>query len=292
MQYLTYEIWFDTQAEEAAEFYTAVFPNSSIGPITKYGNEGFEITGKRDGEVLTVDFQLNGVSFQALNGGPKLKVNPSISFFANCETEKETNELWEKLAADGTILMPLDKYDWSPRFGWLQDKYGVSWQIILAPSDQKITASLLFTGKNFGRAREAISFYTSIFSNSAIIQIVPGDKETVQYSLFSLLGQHFTAMDSGVAHDFNFNEALSIIINCDTQEEVDYFWHKLISDGGEESECGWLKDKFGVSWQVTPKKLLTMMQDPDKNKTDRLMKALLKMKKLDLPSLEKAFTSV
>jgi predicted 3-demethylubiquinone-9 3-methyltransferase (glyoxalase superfamily) len=291
MQHLTYEFWFDTQAEEAAKFYTAIFPNSSIGPITKYPKEGFEITGKPEGEVLTVDFQLNGVSFQALNAGPKFKLNPSISFFANCETEEETNQLWEKLAADGTVLMPLDKYDWSPRFGWLEDKYGVSWQIILASSDQKITASLLFTGKNFGRAREAINFYTSIFSNSAIIQVIPDEKEPVQYSLFSLLGQHLTAMDSGIAHNFNFNEALSIVVNCDTQEEVDYFWNKLISDGGEESECGWLKDKFGVSWQVTPIKLSAMMLDPDQNKTARLMKALLQMKKLDLPELERAFTS-
>jgi predicted 3-demethylubiquinone-9 3-methyltransferase (glyoxalase superfamily) len=288
MQHLTYELWFDTQAEEAATFYTSVFPNSSIGPITKYGSEGFEITGKPEGEVLTVDFQLNGVDFQALNGGPQFKFNPSFSFFANCATEEETNQLWDKLAVGGVVLMALGKYDWSQRFGWLQDKYGISWQINLADSDQKITASLLFTGEQFGRAEEAIHFFTSIFSNSGIIQVVPGEKGTVQYSLFSLAGQHFTAMDSALSHDFNFNEAISVIVNCDTQDEVDFFWSKL-SDGGEEGQCGWLKDKFGISWQVSPAKLLTMMQDPDKQKTERVMKALLSMKKLDLKVLEAAF---
>jgi predicted 3-demethylubiquinone-9 3-methyltransferase (glyoxalase superfamily) len=288
MQHLTYELWFDTQAEEAAQFYTSVFPNSNIGAIVKYGEEGFEITNKPAGEVMTVDFQLNGVKFQGLNGGPQYKFNPAVSFFANCETEKEINLLWEKLIAGGTILMALDKYDWSPRFGWLQDKFGISWQLILADAKQKITPSLMFTGPQFGRAQEAINFFTSIFPDAAIIQSVPGEKGTVQYSLFTLLGQHFTAMDSGAAHNFNFNEAISIIINCDTQDEVDFYWNKL-TDGGEEVACGWLKDKFGISWQVNPIRLSEMLEDTDKQKTARVMKALLQMKKLDLPFLEKAF---
>jgi predicted 3-demethylubiquinone-9 3-methyltransferase (glyoxalase superfamily) len=288
MQHLTYELWFDTQAEEAAQFYTSVFPNSNIGAIVKYGQEGFEITNKPAGEVMTVNFELNGVKFQGLNGGPQHKFNPSISFFANCETEEETNQLWDKLVVGGTVLMALDKYDWSPRFGWLQDKFGISWQVMLAESTQKITSSLMFTGPQFGRAQEAINFFTSIFPDADTIQVVPGENGTVQYSLFRLLGQNLTAMDSGAAHNFNFNEAISITINCDTQDEIDFYWDKL-TDGGEESQCGWLKDKFGISWLVNPIRLSEMLEDSDTQKTERVIKALMPMKKLDLSALEKAF---
>jgi len=153
-------LWFDNQAEEAARFYTSIFPKSRIGNVTRYGQEGFEIHGGPAGSVMTVEFELDGQSFTALNGGPM----------------------------------------------------------------------------------------------------------------------------------FKFNEAISLQVDCETQKEVDYFWEKL-SEGGDETaqQCGWLKDRYGLSWQVVPAILRRMLQKPDAIASDRVMKALLQMKKLDIARLQQAY---
>jgi predicted 3-demethylubiquinone-9 3-methyltransferase (glyoxalase superfamily) len=160
VQKITPCLWFDSNAEEAAKFYTSIFKNSKIGRISRYGKEGHEIHGKPEGSVLTVEFELNGQTFSALNGGPI----------------------------------------------------------------------------------------------------------------------------------FKFNEAISFQVHCESQSEVDYYWEKL-SEGGDEKaqQCGWLKDKYGVSWQVVPGVLAEMLQDKDKQKSERVMKALLQMKKLDIKRLEQAY---
>ncbi|MGB2870180.1 MAG: VOC family protein [Bacteroidota bacterium] len=158
MQKITPFLWFDNQAEEAAKFYTSVFKNSRIDKVTRYGKEGFEIHGRPAGTVMTVNFQLEGRDFVALNGGPH----------------------------------------------------------------------------------------------------------------------------------FKFTEAISFSIDCETQEEVDYFWQKL-SEGGEEGQCGWLKDKYGLSWQVNPRQLGQLLGDPDKEKAGRVMKTMLQMKKIDIKALKQAY---
>jgi predicted 3-demethylubiquinone-9 3-methyltransferase (glyoxalase superfamily) len=141
----------------------------------------------------------------------------------------------------------------------------------------KITPFLWFD-KN---AEEAIRFYTSIFKNSKIIQLHP------MVSTFELDGQKFMALNGGP--QFRFTEAISLFVNCDTQEEIDYYWEKLTSDGGSEVECGWLKDKYGLSWQIVPAILNEFISDPDREKSERVMKALLKMKKLEIKGLKEAF---
>jgi predicted 3-demethylubiquinone-9 3-methyltransferase (glyoxalase superfamily) len=158
---------------------------------------------------------------------------------------------------------------------------------------QKITPFLWFDDQ----AEEAARFYTSIFKNSKLGKITrygesaekaagrpAGSVMTVE---FELEGQKFTALNGGPV--FKFNESISFVVNCDTQEEVDYFWEKLSADGGQESQCGWLRDKFGVSWQVVPKALINMLQDKDPNKSERVMKAMLQMQKLDIKTLEHAY---
>jgi predicted 3-demethylubiquinone-9 3-methyltransferase (glyoxalase superfamily) len=152
-------LWYDSEAKEAAVFYTGIFKNSRLGDITYYSKEGFDIHGKTEKTVMTVEFELNGQQFMGLNGGPQ----------------------------------------------------------------------------------------------------------------------------------FKFNEAMSLMVNCNTQEEIDYYWHQLTKDGGEESSCGWLKDKFGVSWQVHPVQLSEMLKDTDPAKVQRVTKAFLHMKKFDIAALEKAF---
>ena len=162
---------------------------------------------------------------------------------------------------------------------------------------QKITPNLWFNDQ----AEDAVKFYTSIFKNSGIGRItrygkagkeIHGMQEgTVMTIEFILEGQQFTALNGGPA--FKFNEAISLVINCDTQYEIDYYWDRLTPGGDEKSQvCGWLKDKYGVSWQVVPVAITDMLIDSDQAKTDRLMSEILKMKKLDLEQLKHAFEGV
>ena len=291
-------LWFDSNAEEAANFYVSLFADSQIGKILYYGNAGQEITGKPPGSVMIVDFELAGYHFTGLNGGPQFKFTPAISFYVTCATLAEIDLLWRGLSQDGMVLMELDKYDWSEKYGWVMDRYGLSWQIALGKRTdvgQAITPMLLFVGKEHGRAEEAVKLYTGIFQASKIEGIVrytagEGEAEgTVKHAQFGLNHEKFMAMDSGLEHQFSFNEAISLEITCETQAEIDYYWARLIANGGEEGPCGWLKDKFGVSWQVTPQALKEMISDPDPARTERVTQAYLQMKKFDIEALQRAY---
>ena len=154
---------------------------------------------------------------------------------------------------------------------------------------QKITPCLWFDDQ----AEAAANLYISLFKNSRILNITrygeagPGPKGSVVTVVFELSGQKFIALNGGPY--FKFTEAVSFSIDCKTQEEVDWFWEKLISEGGEESQCGWLKDKFGLSWQVIPTVLGEMLSDPDPQKAERATEAMLKMRKIDIAALERAY---
>lgn len=288
-------LWFDQHAEEAVELYTSIFPNSKTVRTTYYGKEGYEIHGMPEGTILTIDFELDGCKFTALNGGPVFKVNPSITFFVVYETIAEVDELWEKLIKKGQELMHLDKYPWSDQFGWLIDQFGISWQIYLGKLKdvgQRVIPLFFFTGNQRGRAREAHDFYLDVFHNSssdgvAIYQTgEEGPEGMVKHAQFRLENQTFMAMDSGVENDFPFNEAVSLIINCQDQAEVDYYWERLLEDEGSEQQCGWLKDKFGVSWQVIPNELHSLLNHPDQEKRERVFKNMMQMVKLDINKLK------
>lgn len=291
-------LWFDNQAEEAGKFYTSLFEDSKIGNITRYSEEGQEVHGQEAGTVMTMDFELAGQKFIALNGGPHFKFTPAISFYVTCETEDEVDDLWQKLSQGGTPLMPLDQYDWSEKYGWLQDKYGLTWQISLGKLEnvhgQKITPSLMFVSQE-GQAEEALNLYTSLFDDSDITGIhrYGADEDqpegTVMHAQYRLNnGEVFMAMDSSPDNaDFTFNEAVSLMIQCKDQKEIDHFWS--LSAAPEAEQCGWLKDKFGVSWQVTPVQLPEMLNDPDSEKVKRVTKIFLQMKKFDLEKLQDAF---
>jgi predicted 3-demethylubiquinone-9 3-methyltransferase (glyoxalase superfamily) len=292
-------LWFDRQAEEAANHYASIFGNSRVGRIVRAGQAGFEIHGLPEGTVMTVEFEVEGLKFVGINGGPLFKFNPSVSFLVACRTKEEVEALWNKLAAGGTDLMELGEYPFSEKYGWTQDKYGISWQVMAMgdrPITRKIIPTLMFVGRQNGNAEAAIHFYASIFRDAkigAILRRGPGEEPfregTVTHASFTLEGQDFAAMDSGYEHDFAFNEAISFMISCGSQPEIDYYWNKLIAGGGQEGMCGWLKDKYGVSWQVTPGALEEMLRDPDAKKVERVTNAFLKMKKFDLAELKKAF---
>ena len=271
-------LWFDGNAKEAAELYCSVIKNSKITTDTP----------------MVVMFELNGKKIMGLNGGPVFKINPSISLFISADTIDETNDIWNKLEKDCMkVLMPMDKYPWSERYGWLQDKYGMTWQIMVSNSGDtglKITPSMLFTAKQFGRAEEAVKFYSSVFENSStdvLMHYPEGDANSgkVMFSEIKLDNYPIIAMDGPGEHDYTFNEGVSLVVNCNTQEELDHYWNKL-TEGGSESMCGWLRDKFGVSWQIVPSMLGKLMSDSEKGK--RVMQEILKMKKLDIKTLENA----
>ena len=298
-------LWFDTQAVEAAQFYSSIFPDSSITHKTV-------LRDIPSGDSELVSFTVWGQHFVAISAGPLFKINPAISFIVNfdpllfgfCNSAKtaamETQAMvWEQLAENGTVMMPLDAYPFSERFGWVQDRYGVSWQLILSrpEGDRRppIVPSLMFTGPNAGKAEQARAFYLSVFGNSREgglrrypAGMDPEREGSVLFSDFMIENTWLAAADSAREHAFGFNEAISFMISCDSQAEIDRYWDALNADP-EGGRCGWLKDRYGVSWQVVPAPLHDMLYGGPSEAVSAMMRVLLDMKKLDIASLEKAF---
>jgi predicted 3-demethylubiquinone-9 3-methyltransferase (glyoxalase superfamily) len=224
-----------------------------------------------------------------------------VSFLVACQTKGEVEALWAKLSAGGTALMELGEYPFSRKYGWVQDRYGLSWQVMFMGDrkvTQRITPTLMFVGAQCGKAEEAIRHYASVFRNARVGDILryekgeePDKPGTVKHAAFYLDGQEFAAMDSARGHDFGFSEAISFMVYCDTQEQVDHYWGKLSADPAAE-QCGWLKDKYTLSWQVVPTAMDRMMQDKDQKRSARVTAAMLKMKKFDSAALQRAFDGV
>src|SRR6266704_3530572 len=280
MRKITPHLWFDKEAKEAAELYTSQIPNSKIENVKTLHNTP-------SGDCDLVSFELSGQAFMAISAGPLYKFNPSVSFHVKCKARDEVDSIFERLSNGGKVLMPLGSYPFSDRYGWLEDKYGLSWQVILAGEremKQRITPVLMFVGTVCGKTEEAINFYAEVFKNSPAGAVAstnanilarygrgeePDKEGTVRYASFTLLGQEFGAMDSAREHKFAFNEAISFIVPCDTQGEIDYYWGKLSADPKAE-QCGWLKDKYGLSWQIVPAVMNEMMKDKDEKKLARV----------------------
>jgi predicted 3-demethylubiquinone-9 3-methyltransferase (glyoxalase superfamily) len=291
-QKITPHLWFDKESQEAAELYTSAFQNDSrIKDMTTLHN-----TPSGSVEILTID--LCGQEFTLLSAGPLFKFTPAVSFLVACSTKEEADALWEKLSEAGTVLMELGEYPFSERYGWTQDRYGLSWQVIFVGDlsiKQKITPTLLFVGRQCGKAEEAVRFYASVFRNAGVGEIFrygkgeePDKEGTIKHARFTLEGREFAAMDSAHEHAFAFNEAISFMVHCDTQEEIDYYWGRLSASPADE-QCGWLKDKFGLSWQIVPTVMDQMLRDRNKEKLARVTEAFLKMKKFDIETLKSAY---
>jgi predicted 3-demethylubiquinone-9 3-methyltransferase (glyoxalase superfamily) len=293
MQKISPFLWYDKEAGEAAKLYTSIFEDSSI-------QHRSVLHHTPSGDVEVVRINLMGYELTMMSAGPLFKFTPAISFFVGCKTPQKVDELWEKLSQGGSALMPLGPYPFSERYGWLEDRFGLSWQIMFMGDrelKQRVIPTLLYTGKQAGKTEEAIRYYTSIFKNSSPGTIMRYGKEdasekegTIKYASFTIAGQEFAAMDSAREHKFNFTEAISLEVHCDNQDEVDYFWKKLSADPNSE-QCGWLKDQFGVSWQIIPTALHKMLADKDPAKVARVTQAFLPMKKLDIATLERAYNA-
>jgi predicted 3-demethylubiquinone-9 3-methyltransferase (glyoxalase superfamily) len=289
-------IWLDDQAESATDFWARTFPEGRVIATSRYPESFDNPGGKPRGSVLTVEFEAAGQRFTALNGGPIFTLNPSISFFVHVDTAADTDRLFSALAEGGEELMPLDAYPWSERYGWVKDQFGVSWQVIArrrSKGGATTVPCLMFAGTQHGRAEEAMAAYASIFSDGRIDSVEryaagEGPKGMVKHGRFVIAGQEMVAMDSHANHDITFNEALSLQVMCEDQDEIDQHWASL-GEGGEHGPCGWLKDRFGLSWQVVPTAIDEWMSSKDTAARDRAFQAMLKMKKLDIAELRRAF---
>ncbi|KHD36631.1 3-demethylubiquinone-9 3-methyltransferase [Clostridium acetobutylicum] len=290
MEKIIPHLWYDKEAKEAAEFYISLFENSKLLNTAVLDNTP-------SGNAETVNFILAGLPFAAISAGPFFKFNPSISLSVACSSRPEVKRLWNAFSEGGTVLMPLDNYPFSALYGWVQDRYGLSWQLILhdfAPITQKITPSLLFSGSVTGKAEEAMEFYTSIFENSEITFInryAEGEAKAknakINFASFKLNNTNFSAGDNGFDTNYSFNESFSLIINCKNQSEIDYYSEKL-SHVPEAEQCGWVKDKYGISWQIIPRSMNEILSSGTKEEIKRVTDAFLKMKKFDIDALEKA----
>lgn len=283
-------LWYDKEAKEASMFYISLFDNSKLLNVTVLEN-----TPSGDAEI--VSFELAGQRFDAISAGPYFQFNSSISLMVACDSVEEVNSKWKALSEDGTELMPLGEYPFSKWYGWVQDRFGLSWQLMLTDGSQnvqKITPNFLFSNESCGKAEEAVTFYTNIFEDSEtgiISKYGKGEaaspKAKVNYASFNLCGMNFSAMDHAAEGEFNFNEAFSLIVNCKNQKEIDYYWDKL-SAVPEAEQCGWAKDQFGVSWQIIPDNIDEILFKGTKEEIQRVNQTLLKMKKIDISALEEA----
>lgn len=301
MQKIIPHLWFDKEAVEATAFYTTVFPESKITHTTL-------LKGTPSGDCDLVAFELWGQEFMAISAGPLFRFNPSTSFIVNYDAQafghsddaarEALDKAWEMLSEGGKALMPLGEYPFSKRYGWIQDKYGVSWQLMLSqPGDRPsphIVPSLLFTEEKAGKAEEAMRFYLSVFRNAQEGHVhrypagmAPDKEGTVMYADFKLEDTWMAVMDSAREHGFTFNEAISFMVTCGDQQEIDHYWQRL-SAVQEAEQCGWLKDKYGLSWQITSAEMETMMRDGTQDQIDKLTQAFLPMKKLDIATLKAA----
>jgi predicted 3-demethylubiquinone-9 3-methyltransferase (glyoxalase superfamily) len=282
---------FPDEAEHAVDLYICLFPDSSIRKLSFYGLEG-------PGPKATVRFcrfRLSGEDFAAMDGQAENLFIPAVSFVVNCATEEEADTLWNKLAERGAPLVMLDRYSLTRKYGWIRDRYGVTWQIDLLESAQRIVPHLLFTGEQDTRAEEAMTFYTGIFPDSRILETVRygqgelGREGTIKRGRFLLADQEFMAMDCNIDEDFPFTPAISFWVECESQDELDHYWRRLSADGGQEQAAGWLRDRYGVSWQIVPAELSEWLGAPDTEKARRVQVALSTMAKIHIEELREAY---
>lgn len=272
-------IWCNNNAKEVVTFYEEVFDEVHI----------------REENPLAILFEMGGTKFMALNGGDRFWPNAAVSYFVYCGGSNEKIEhLYAALMKDGKALMPLGTYDWSPKYAWLQDKFGVNWQLDIDPINnaQTVVPALLFADGKAAAVQEALGYYTTLFQDSKTLVHYPfaegsdmpeGALLFAQVKLKELI---FNFMSGGsVQHGFDFTEGNSFVIECDTQKEIDEYW-AYFSREGKESRCGWVQDKYGLWWQVVPAILKDLMSRP--GKAQKVTAAFLSMKKFDIETLQKA----
>ncbi|HVP66851.1 MAG TPA: VOC family protein [Anaeromyxobacteraceae bacterium] len=286
-------LWLDDQAEAAARHWIRALGGRLVA-ASRYP-ESFDNPARRPrGSVLAVELEAGGVRFTALNGGPRFRPNPSVSFFVMLPSADEVDRVHEVLAEGGETLMPLRAWPWSERYGWVQDRYGVSWQLMLARDPgPRVVPCLLFAGAQAGRAEVAMAFWTAALPGGRVVSVSryqagEGPVGQVKHGRFQLLGQDLAATDSHLGHGFAFDEGVSLQVRCRDQAEVDRCW-AILADGGSHGRCGWLRDRFGVSWQVVPDAITHWLSEGVPAARERACRAIWSMEKLDAAAIDGAW---
>lgn len=279
MRTLTPNIWFAGDAEDAAALYSRVLPATRVGPTDRYPTEGLlPFQEPLAGTVLTTRLEGPGCDLVLINAGPEFRPTPASSFTVTFGAADDADAVAaldtaaEALADGGRVLMPLQQYPFSDRYTWVEDRYGVSWQLTVAfpdaPDEPSIVPTLLFGGPAQDRAAEAITEWTALLPGSEIVRTVPYDEATgpaaagaVMFGEVRLADQRVYVMDAGSAQDTSFTPAVSYQLACPDQAEIDRLWAAL-STVPEAEQCGWCVDRFGVSWQIVPANMDELMARP------------------------------
>jgi len=292
MQRIVPCLWFDHKAVEAVNYYTSVFPDGRVTDTQYYPSQGLlDFQQEFAGSELSIEFEIAGFRMMAINAGPEFQVNPSVSFMVNFDPHdgkavEYLDALWAALTDGGQELMPLGEYSFSRRYGWVQDRYGVSWQLLLTAADAEpqplVVPCLMFANIVQNRAGEALEYYQSVFPEARVGTVVryleqtgPAVPGAVTFATIDLLGQRIAVMDAGAEQEFTFNSGVSLIVECADQAEINRYWAAL-SEVPEAEQCGWCVDRFGLSWQIVPVDLEKLMQTPGS------FEKLMQMKKIDI----------
>ena len=291
MQKIIPNLWCNGTAEEASAFYASVLPDTTGGVTARYPATGLpDFQKEMAGKALTAQISVDGYDIVLINAGDEFTPNESISFMLNFDPSRDPgagdalDRTWDGLADGGTVVRELGEYPFSPGYGWIRDRYGVTWQLILTNPDGDprpfVMPSLLFCGAAQNKAKAFIRKYTALFDDSSMGMVVdyttaagPVRADSVMFGDFTLFGQWFTAMDSLDEQDFTFDCGVSLQVNCDDQDEIDRLWDAM-SAVPEAEQCGWLADEFGVAWQIVPVNMGEYMTGPD------AYQAMMGMKKI------------
>ncbi|MFI3124330.1 VOC family protein [Streptococcus suis] len=287
MQTIIPHLWYDTAAKEAVAFYVDLFGGKLDWSYT--------ITDTPSGDSDLIQFQLGDMTLAAISAGPYFKLNESMSLMVNVASKDEVTRLYQALSEGGRILMPLAEYPFSPYYVWLEDRFGLSWQLSYAPDLDKpyqFDICLLFSQEQVGLAQPMLDYYKDKLPQASVGQLsYYGEGEAtveaakLNYAELLVAGQKMIVMDHGYGGEASFNEAFSLMVYVDSQDELD-FYYDLLSAVPEAEMCGWAKDQFGISWQIVPRILMEAYDTASPEKVKAVNAAVMTMKRLDFATIQ------
>lgn len=287
MQPIIPHLWYDTEAKEAVAFYVDLFGGKLDWTYT--------ITDTPSGDSDLIQFQLGDMTLAAISAGPYFKLNESMSLMVNVASKDEVTRLNQALSEGGRILMPLAEYPFSPYYVWLEDRFGLSWQLSYAPDLDKpyqFDICLLFSQDQVGLAQPMLDYYKDKLPQASVGQLsYYGEGEAaveaakLNYAELLVAGQKMIVMDHGYGGEASFNEAFSLMVYVDSQDELN-FYYDLLSAVPEAEMCGWVKDQFGISWQIVPRILMEAYDTASPETVKAVNDAVLQMRRLDFDQIK------
>ncbi|HEL2056651.1 TPA: VOC family protein [Streptococcus suis] len=287
MQTIIPHLWYDTEAKEAVAFYVELFGGKIDWTYT--------ITDTPSGDSDLIQFQLGDMTLAAISAGPYFKLNESMSLMVNVANKDEVTCLYQTLSEGGRVLMPLGEYPFSPYYVWLEDRFGLSWQLSYAPDLDKpyqFDICLLFSQEQVGLAQPMLDYYKDKLPQASVGQLsYYGEGEAaveaakLNYAELLVAGQKMIVMDHGYGGEASFNEAFSLMVYVDSQDELN-FYYDLLSAVPEAEMCGWVKDQFGISWQIVPRILMEAYDTASPETVKAVNAVVMTMKRLDIATIQ------